>query len=165
MWRVLSGRAAQYLRGQLNKCFMNEIEGRFLIIESYIRALRKNVTLLALIATLRSLLIFLFWHCGQLSSQSFCTRTLAGQGVIDHLFDFFPREFGDVREFSDDQMARARHSLLLFWRERLAFTQFGHSFERIGDFIDFTRSHTFGVLGVSFPMIARDFNVFAQKAQ
>jgi len=60
---------------------------------------------------------------------------------------------------------RARHSLLLFWRKRLAFTQFSHSFERIGDFIDFTRSHTLGVLGVAFPMIARDFNVFDQKAQ
>src|SRR5262245_49421809 len=131
MWQVLSGRDAQYLRVQLNKCFMNEIEGRFLIIEPYIRALRKNVTLPDLRATSRGLLIlliFLFWHCGQLSSQFFCTRTLAGQGVIDHLFNFFPREFGDVREFSDDQMARARHSLLLFWRERLAFTQFSHSF-------------------------------------
>jgi hypothetical protein len=72
---------------------MDEIEGRILIIKAILktRALRKNVTLIAQRATLRDQTIFLFWYCGQLSSQFLCARTLAGQGVIDQFFDFFPR--------------------------------------------------------------------------
>jgi hypothetical protein len=54
-------RTTRCLRAQLNKCFMNEIEGRILIINAIkFGAFPKNVTLIHSIATLRCLLIFSF---------------------------------------------------------------------------------------------------------